>query len=239
MKLRSTLFFTVIYAVVGMLEMTGEMLRESGETVVLVYTMKPLLMPVLMGWILANRELLKEKFMKIILISLVFSMGGDVFLMFRNDDLFVFGLASFLIAHVLYIVGFVGSNKLASPQLPLGGKLVFAIPYAFFVTGFLFILKDYILLNPATQKMFIPVVIYACVIGTMGIFASWRISSTGKASFYMVLCGALLFIASDSMIAINKFVQPLPYASLLIMSTYITAQYLIVRGMMIHSPITK
>ena len=239
MKLRSTLLFTVIYAVVGILEMAGEMLRESGQTVALVYTMKPLLMPVLIGWMLANRELLKEKFMKIILISLIFSMGGDVFLMFRNDDLFIFGLASFLIAHVLYIVGFAGSNKLASQQLPLVGKLVFAIPYAFFVAGFLFILKDYILGNPATKDLIAPVVVYALVIGTMGVFASWRVSCTGKVSFYLVLGGALLFIASDSMIGINKFVQPLPYASLLIMSTYITAQYLIVRGMMIHSPNSK
>lgn len=239
MKLRNTLLFTVIYAVVGILEMAGEMLRESGQTVALVYTMKPLLMPVLIGWMLANRELLKEKFRKIILISLVFSMGGDVFLMFRNDDLFVFGLASFLMAHILYIVGFAGSNKLASQQLPLGGKLVFSIPYAFFVAGFLFILKDYILGNPATKDLFAPVVVYASVIGTMGVFASWRVSGTGKASFYMVFGGALLFIASDSMIAINKFVQPLPYSSLLIMSTYITAQYLIVRGMMIHTPPTR
>lgn len=212
------------------------MLRESGQTVALVYTMKPLLMPVLIGWMLANRELLKDKFRRVILISLVFSMGGDVFLMFHDEQLFIYGLISFLLAHIMYIIGFAESNKLAFLRLPLGGKLIFALPFVLFVAGFLFILKDHILSNPNTYKMFIPVVIYALVISIMGIFSSWRIRGTSKSSFYMVLSGALLFIASDSMIAINKFVQPLPYASLLIMSTYITAQYLIVRGMMIHTP---
>lgn len=236
MKLRSTFLFTLIYAIVGILEMVGETLRDSGQTVALVYTMKPLLMPVLMGWMLANRELLKEKFRQFIFVSLIFSMAGDVFLMFLREELFVFGLASFLLAHVLYIVAFFKSNSFGMKVLPLGGKLVFALPYAFFVTGFLFILKDHILSKPETQPMFIPVMVYAIVIGSMGIFASWRVSGTNQNSFYMVLGGALLFIASDSMIAINKFVQPLPYASILIMSTYISAQYFIVRGMMIHTP---
>jgi hypothetical protein len=51
----------VIYAVAGILELAGEKLRESGQMVALVYIMKPLLMPILIGWMLANRELLKEK----------------------------------------------------------------------------------------------------------------------------------------------------------------------------------
>lgn len=219
--------------------MAGELLRDTGHTVVLVYTMKPLLMPVLMGWMLANRELLKEKYLQFLFVSLIFSMAGDVFLMFLVEELFVFGLASFLLAHVFYIVAFFKSNSLGMRFLPLGSKLVFALPYAFFVTGFLYILKDHILSNPETQTMFIPVMVYAIVIGTMGVLASWRVSGTNQNSFYMVLGGALLFIASDSMIAINKFVQSLPYASILIMATYISAQYFIVRGMMIHTTPTR
>ncbi len=236
MKLHSTFLFTLIYAIVGIIEMVGEMLRDSGQTVAFVYTMKPLLMPVLMGWILVNRELLKEKFRQFIFVSLMFSMAGDIFLMFLREELFVFGLASFLFAHVLYIISFYKSNSLGMKVLPVGGKIIFAFPYAFFVTGFLFILKDHILSKPETEPMFIPVMVYAIVIGTMGVFASWRVRGTNQHSFYMVLVGALLFIASDSMIAINKFVQPLPYASIFIMSTYIIAQYFIVRGIMIHTP---
>ncbi|MCX7744919.1 MAG: lysoplasmalogenase [Flavobacteriales bacterium] len=239
MKPRSTVLFTIIYAIVGILEMTGEMLRESGQAATLVYIMKPLLMPVLMGWMFANRELLKQKFQIIMLISLVFSTAGDVFLMFLREELFVFGLASFLLAHVLYIIAFYISNGYGMKVLPIGGKLIFALPYVFFVSAFLFILKDHILAKPETQAMFVPVMVYAIVIGTMGVFASWRVSGTNRISFYMVMGGALLFITSDSMIAINKFVQPLPYASLLIMSTYITAQYLIIRGMMLHTPVTR
>jgi uncharacterized membrane protein YhhN len=50
--------------------------------------------------------------------------------------------------------------------------------------------------------------------------------------FQSVLIGALLFIASDSILAFNKFYQPIPYASLLIMVTYLAAQYGIVWGIL-------
>jgi uncharacterized membrane protein YhhN len=50
----------------------------------------------------------------------------------------------------------------------------------------------------------------------------------------MVYSGALLFIMSDAMIAINKFLNPLVQARLLIMATYIAAQFLIVKGVLIH-----
>jgi len=49
-------------------------------------------------------------------------------------------------------------------------------------------------------------------------------------SFEIVFYGAVLFLFSDSMLAYNKFVQPLPNAGLIIMASYMLAQYLIVLG---------
>jgi uncharacterized membrane protein YhhN len=46
--------------------------------------------------------------------------------------------------------------------------------------------------------------------------------------------GSVLFVISDSLLAVNKFVFALPYAPVWIMGTYLTAQYWIVRGMVIY-----
>ena len=68
----------------------------------------------------------------------------------------------------------------------------------------------------------------------MGIFALIRRGWTLEKSFIMVYSGALLFIMSDALLAINKFMNPIVQARLLIMATYISAQFLIVRGIMLH-----
>ena len=62
-----------------------------------------------------------------------------------------------------------------------------------------------------------------------------QIGFTSKRSFAFIFVGALFFMVSDSLLAINKFMQPLPMASLTIMATYIVAQFLIVEGAVWHS----
>ena len=77
-------------------------------------------------------------------------------------------------------------------------------------------------------------VLYALTLLTMGIWAHKRRGATSSASFLMVSAGALLFVLSDSMIAINKFTIEVPAERLLVMSTYIIAQYLIIQGLLKH-----
>jgi uncharacterized membrane protein YhhN len=166
-------------------------------------------------------------------------MGGDILLMFKNDDLFIFGLASFLIAHVLYILAFAGNLKTTHTKVPATKRLLIALPFAAFVVIFLFILKGYMLGNAETAPLFIPVAVYASVIGLMGIFAAFRRNATNAESFRLIFTGALLFICSDTMIGVNRFITPVPQASLLIMGTYITAQYLIVKGTLCHTSLPR
>jgi uncharacterized membrane protein YhhN len=68
----------------------------------------------------------------------------------------------------------------------------------------------------------------------MALAALHRYQKTNLQSFRMVMSGALIFMLSDSMIAINKFLDPLPFASMMIMITYILAQYFIVSGLIMH-----
>ena len=77
--------------------------------------------------------------------------------------------------------------------------------------------------------------VYALVLLGMGIWAHKRRGATTTISFKMVATGAILFALSDGVIAVNKFAFEIPAERLLIMSIYMTAQYLIVQGLIEHT----
>lgn len=215
---------TLIYFVVLAVEIYAEVYGLRSW----VYVTKPLLMPILILLFLANASKVLNKEKLFLTLALVFSLAGDVFLMFQLDELFVFGLASFLIGHLAYVLSFNGRIKEAA--LPLGTKLVLAIPFVGFVIGFLIFLFPYITANPETAPLFGPVAVYASVISLMGYTALLRKNAVSGTGFLYVFAGALLFIFSDSCIALNKFVAEFDAARFLIMATYGTAQYIITVG---------
>jgi uncharacterized membrane protein YhhN len=105
-----------------------------------------------------------------------------------------------------------------------GRRMYLLIPVLLFGAG----LVSYLYNDLGEMK--IPVISYAFVILLMLSGAINRIEKVNRKSFCLVLAGAILFVLSDSSIAINKFSRPFEYSSLVIMLTYITAQYLIVTG---------
>lgn len=166
------------------------------------------------------------------LIALFFSWLGDVFLIFqhRNSLYFMLGLGAFLIAHLTYVYTYkkariegVETHGLLSTQ---------RIRYTFMLIlaglGLVYVLFPYL------GDMMIPVIVYASVIVLMAIYALNRFGKTSLSSFFLVFLGAIVFMVSDSTLAINKFMQPIPYAGVWIMLTYILAQYLIVEGLLKH-----
>ena len=82
--------------------------------------------------------------------------------------------------------------------------------------------------------MLIPVMAYAIVLLTMGVWAHKRRGATTNSSFRYVSAGVILFVISDSLIAINMFAFDVPGERLLVMSTYMAAQFLIVQGLLKH-----
>lgn len=142
--------------------------------------------------------------------ALVLSLAGDVFLMLPRDA-FVPGLASFLVAHLAYIAGLAREAD--------GATVLMAVPVA----------MDAVLgsrIVPATDaRLRGPVVAYMVVITAMGCVAA----ATGDGRAFV---GAVVFMASDSMIAWNRFVRPFPSARLAIMSTYHLAQALLVLSLL-------
>jgi uncharacterized membrane protein YhhN len=62
-----------------------------------------------------------------------------------------------------------------------------------------------------------------------------RYGKVSRLSFILVLAGAVLFVISDSLIALNKFGFPFVFSGVAVMTTYIAAQYLIVTGVLKQS----
>jgi uncharacterized membrane protein YhhN len=85
--------------------------------------------------------------------------------------------------------------------------------------------------------MKIPVSLYAFVISTMLLMSIKAYFEWKKPANLLVLIGAVLFVVSDSILAINKFYTPLPMSSFLIMSTYLGAQFFIVKSVLINNKV--
>ena len=89
----------------------------------------------------------------------------------------------------------------------------------------------FITINKQLDSLLIPVVIYMVAILVMVISAYLRKGAVNYFSFTLVLLGALFFLVSDSLIALNKFYKPITYPTISIMITYAIAQYCIIIGL--------
>src|SRR5205807_3564260 len=160
------------------------------------------------------------------LVALGLSLAGDVFLMLPQD-LFVAGLGAFLLAHVAYVVAF---NRTAPPE-PL--TVVAAIAVAAVAVP-LFLRMRRGMLEHGQREFQIPVAIYVVAIGAMVVSA---IAASGRPLWpplngAAAIAGALLFMASDSMIGWNRFVREFRGADVWIIVTYHLAQVLLVLGLL-------
>jgi uncharacterized membrane protein YhhN len=167
---------------------------------------------------------------RLIITGLGFSWLGDISLHFSNeqkdfllnfDRYFIIGLIAFVITQIFYIVAF---------NLPNGRNTIFSsrLYQTLLVLAYGFLLIWY--LYHSLGEMKIPVILYAVIILSMLLSALNRFGKVNGVSYMYVVIGAILFVLSDSMIAINKYYIKFDFARSLIMITYIAAQYLIVLG---------
>lgn len=191
---------------------------------------KAMIMPVLMVY---YHSQVKEKyniFHRLMMFGFFFSWLGDLLLQFSkegkeffisSEGLFILGIAGFMLAHLAYTFAFnipKGRNTLFSTRIY---QLVLVLAYV----GLLL----WLLYNKLGEYR-LPVIIYAVVIHVMLVSALNRFGKVNGISYMLVTIGALLFVASDSMIAVNRFLEKFDFAHVLIMVTYISAQYLIAIG---------
>lgn len=154
--------------------------------------------------------------------ALLFSWGGDILLMFQDKKslFFLLGLSSFLLAHIFYII-FLHKVRLAEKIKPrLWTLLVVAVYYSVLIA----------FLSPWLGDMRLPVRVYGMVISFMLLLALHLLFLTNRKAGLYIAIGAILFVLSDSLLAINKFYQPFEAAGFLIMLTYGLAQLFLIIG---------
>lgn len=198
----------VSIAVSGLLAVVGE---ERGPRW-MVYVFKPLTTALILG-LAASATGAPARYRALVVVGLAASLAGDVFLMLPRDR-FVPGLASFLVAHLAYVTAFAVTPVGVAPWIVLGGLLAFG--------GV--VLRA---LWPGLGPLRGPVAVYVGVILAMAWMAAarWlRLPSAGAAA---AAGGALLFVLSDTLLALDRFRGRFAYARALVLTTYYGAQALI------------
>lgn len=146
----------------------------------------------------------------VLALGLAFSTAGDV-LLDLGARWFVFGLGAFLLAHLTYICLFV-RNRTAGMRLDAARLWAVILILAYSATLSVWIV-------PSVGELALPVVLYICAITAMvstAILARFRQRWVGV--------GAILFLISDSLLAIHKFKTPVPLHDYLVWITYYLGQ---------------
>lgn len=210
---------------------TGAIIGQLNELHWLEYLCKPLLMVILSSWFYFSSRRYGDRFTLLVQAGLFFSLIGDVMLMVTHIDGFNFmiGLAAFMLAHVCYAIAFAHNifQSDGTDGLAVGGVIAVVLLSAGFFLG-----ND--VSRYLEMELFVPVIAYAVCITLMGIAAGFRYQRTYPRSFWLVFIGALLFMVSDTLLGMNRFVRPVPMAPLWIMVTYVLAQFLIAAGCVLH-----
>ena len=211
-------FWIIVYFLV----LAADLFAVYTDNETLRYITKPLLMPLLIFLFISLTVSFTSPLKKWVILALLFSWTGDVLLMFEStiSNFFIFGLVAFLIAHIFYILFYESIIR----------KEGLRKNYWWFIPVIIYYIALIYILSPNLGDMTWPVRIYGIVICYMLIQAlqAGRIKDLGAAT--SMIGGAVLFISSDSILAINKFYEPFNYAGIAIMLTYGIAQLLITLG---------
>lgn len=185
----------------------------ASDKTLLALLAKPIPVLALIAWL---RSAPATPYRRRITLGLAFSILGDILLAIPAD-LFVFGLVAFLCAHLAYLRAYCGQTL-----RPALATLLFSALTGITLFG--------VLANHGLGSLLIPVAFYALAISTM----LWRALACGG----LAALGAGLFVFSDSLIGIDRFVSPSAAAPYLIILTYWLGQWAIASSVG-HRPTDK
>ncbi|MEL6114718.1 MULTISPECIES: lysoplasmalogenase [Photobacterium] len=182
------------------------------------YLFKPLTIVLLLATILQFGQ--SDGYQQWIIAGLLCSVAGDIFLMLPKDK-FVPGLTSFLLAHIVYSLAFWNE---------LSGSIVWWLPALLMGAGIIV----YLLLLPSLGRLALPVGVYIGVILQMTWAAGeyWLTTRTGAG--LAAFAGALVFLVSDTLLALDRFRGHFRAATGSIMTTYYLAQSLLVVSVLLR-----
>lgn len=178
------------------------------------YLFKPLTTLLIAAMVWRHGGAAEPAYRRAIVIGLLLSTCGDVFLMLPGDW-FVFGLGSFLCAHIAYLLGLTRRARLFARVWPY-------LAYALLAGAVLSVLWAHL---PGDLR--IPVIVYVAVLAAMAAQAAvaWRCGRSRSTA--LAALGGAFFVASDATLAIDRFAAPFDAASAVVLATYWIAQLLI------------
>ena len=179
-----------------------------------VYAFKPLTVVLVSLIALQTKHATTPQYKQLIVAGLLCSLAGDV-LLIRPRERFAAGLVCFLLAHLCYIAAFTAGG--GARALSAWGAVALLLYGALMLR----------LLWPRLGKLKAPVVVYVAAILLMAWQALNRWLAAGGAGGALALAGALLFVASDSALAWNRFRGEFKSAQAVVLGTYFAAQWLI------------
>ena len=216
--------FTIVFAVILVLELVGEMT----DTLPLIYLFKPLIAMSLI-WKIRSEETDNNAVQNIMTFGLLAALAGDVFLMIRGIDFFLYGLGMFLIAQVAFGVSFWYWNRPRQKAAPFFDIILSTPFFMFYLVNMIYLTN--MLRNDNLQELVNPIWIYGGAITFMGVSAVTRYNRADKNSYFWGLVGAILFLLSDTLLAYDRFSEPIPNSSFYIMATYGVALFAIAMSM--------
>ena len=181
------------------------------------YITKPLIMISLLVYYISSAY----KTDRLFVLAIIFAWLGDTFLLF--EGYFLYGLGSFLIMQILYAICFLLQRGKAT-AIKLAGIVLTLLSTSIVL---------YYLLPALATELKLPIAIYSGAISLMAITAIARVNN--GIHYLLILVGVLCFVISDTILGLNQFYSAIPLGGLAVMFTYITAQYLIIRGYLNYS----
>ena len=201
---------TILVVISAILHIRADYKKQRYQT----YIYKPLTISLIVLIGIIQTAEVSSVYRYLIISGLAFALMGDIFLMLPSDR-FLYGLASFLVTHIFYILAFISDSS-------------FPVNFLFLLPGLIVGLIILKLLLPHTGSKTIPVIIYSIILVILMWQAVGRIDESFTHSAIVALVGTVLFIFSDAALAFNRIVRNYASAQLLILSTYYSAQLFIV-----------
>ncbi len=188
------------------------------------FATKLLLLPLLIIYLLATAKLSAKKASPIIIAGLILSFIGDMVLTQTGTTMFLLGMVAFIGTHICNGIFFIRLQKGIMGRM--GVMIVTAIAMLVLSLCVFAYLRDQL------GDFQLPIIAYMCIISTMAVLAAGtaRNALLQKTAWQCLIPGAVLFVVSDALLALNKFAWHLPLVDIPVMLTYGLAQYFLVRG---------
>jgi len=194
----------------------------GGPWIWLHYLCKPLATVMILLLALRAAPVHSTRYRAMVVVGVALSLVGDVFLMLPRD-LFVPGLVSFLMAHLCFSVAFFPGARWAARMAAVAAY------------GAIGVVNVQFLLPEIPKSLHVPVLAYVLVLVVMAGLAAARAWTLGQDAALarpaaLAAWGGVLFVASDSLLAWDRFHGGVPLAALLVLATYYGALWCIARS---------